>query len=227
MVRAPSTLLGRMIVVSALGVALALGGCSGDTTNGESSVASETASTASSNSTPSENVASSPSSTSTQSPGNAAPDPDGSADLATATFYLEWNDAVEIAMDRFDGQLTKVGLDWERDQWAYAVELVSDSEEYDIKINAMDGTVLREETDRLDGDDVVESRNDIFDPATVVHLQAATEAALNEVDGRITEWKLEGSSRGTFFEFEILPNDGRGDVDVRVDAITGDVVEVD
>lgn len=77
--------------------------------------------------------------------------------------------------------------------------------------------------DTLGADD--DSRDEIFDPTSVIDLQQATSAALGEVEGQITEWKLEGSSRGTFFEFEILPGDGRDDVDVRVDATSAAVVE--
>ena len=87
--------------------------------------------------------------------------------------------------------------------------------------------MLREDTEPLDGDDAVESQEDIFDPSTVVDLQDAQTAALGAVDGRITEWVLEGDNRGVFFEFEILSNDGGDDTDVRVDATTGEVVEVD
>lgn len=220
MARSSRTVLERLAVASALAGALVLAGCSSDGTDRNTPTASSTAVT---------DVATAPH-TDTASPTSPAPASSGTAagpgrnaDLATATFELSWEQAVEIANGRFAGQLTEVGLDWEANQWAYVVELVSDTQEYDVKISATDGAVLSESMDTLDTDD--DSRDEIFDPTSVIDMQQATSAALGEVEGQITNWKLEGSSRGTFFEFEILPGDGRDDVDVRVDATSGALVE--
>ncbi|MFT0848660.1 PepSY domain-containing protein [Actinomycetaceae bacterium L2_0104] len=218
---------GRIAGTAALGAAFALAGCSGDASDPVSPQAS-VSSTASPATTPSPSTpAPSSSEPSSAQPSGNAEGPGRDADLATTTFDVQWQDAVDIAMERFDGQLTEVKLDWERDEWAYAVELVSDTEEYDIKISAVSEEVLREDTEPLDGDDAAEAQEDIFDPSTVVDLQGAQTAALGAVDGRIVEWVLEGDERGVFFEFEILSNDGGDDTDVRVDATNGEVVEVD
>ena len=217
---------GRIAGTATLGAMFALAGCSGDASDTESPQAS-VSSPAPTMTTPSDSTATSPSSPSSSAQPSGDSGPGRDADLATTTFDVSWQDAVDIAMDGFDGQLTEVKLDWERDQWAYAVELVSDTEEYDVKVRAANAEVLREDIEPLYGDDVAETQEDIFDPATVVDLQDAQTAALGAVDGRITEWVLEGDNRGVFFEFEILSNDGGDDTDVRVDATTGEVVEVD
>lgn len=222
MARTPRTSLRRVVFGAALAAILALSACSSDAADENSPTASDPATLETTVAPNTEQPATS--ATTQGAPSPASPTPGRDADLAVTEFKLQWNDAVNVANGRFSGKLTEVGLDWEISQWAYAVELVSDTEEYDVKIGAMDGTILKEETGSLDDDD---SRDDVFDPASVIELRQAKDAALASVAGRITEWKLEGSDGKVFFEFQILADGDDDETDVHVDATNATVVEID
>lgn len=148
-------------------------------------------------------------------------------DLSKKEVAVSWQEAIETAQKKFSGKPTAVKLEWQRDGLLYTVELVSETEEYEAKIDPETGEIVRDETESLDDDDRREAQEDVFDPADVVDLAKAMDTALAEVDGPITEWSLEGDERGVFFQFDI--DDGRGDDDVEVivDATTGEFVRID
>ena len=147
-------------------------------------------------------------------------------DLADAEFALSWEDALDIANEQFDGDLYSVGLDWERTQFAYTVKLVSDTDEYEVEIDADSGDVLAEETESLDDDDAAEKTSEIIDVEQVVPWSDALDAALNEADGRIDEWKLEGTEQGAQYQFDIDQPSGE-DLEVSIDAYTGEFLRLD
>lgn len=147
-------------------------------------------------------------------------------DLADAEFALSWEDALDIANEQFDGDLYSVGLDWERTQFAYTVKLVSDTDEYEVEIDADSGDVLAEETEPLDDDDAAEKTSEIIDVEQVVPWSDALDAALNEADGRIDEWKLEGTEQGAQYQFDI-DQPSSEDLEVSIDAYTGEFLRLD
>lgn len=151
----------------------------------------------------------------------------GEQDLAAAEFDVTWKDALATAQDRFAGDPTSIGLDWETSEFAYTVELVSETEEYEVEISATSGDVVSESTDRLEADDAAEAKAEVFDPSQAVDVKDAMAAAVKKVDGRVTEWDLDGSARGLFYEVNVQPPGGADDSEVHVDARTGEVVGAD
>lgn len=147
-------------------------------------------------------------------------------DLADAEFALSWQDALDIANQQFDGDLYSVGLDWERTQFAYTVKLVSDTDEYEVEIDADSGDVLAEETEPLDDDDAAEKTSEIIDVERVVPWSDALDAAQSEADGRVDEWKLEGTEQGAQYQFDIGQPSGE-DLEVSIDAYTGEFLRLD
>lgn len=165
----------------------------------------------------------------TENPGADAADTSRTArgaDLATTEFAIAWTDAVDTATANFDGALAEIELDWRGDRYAYKVELVSDSEEYEVRIDADSGEQFGEQTEVIDADDVAEKQAETVDPQAVVPWSEALAAALDAHSGAVNEWKLEGTERGPEYTFDI---DGGSDDDreVSVDAATGKVTEVD
>lgn len=155
----------------------------------------------------------------------SSPSASPSPDLKDTQVATTWQEAVKAAQAKFSGRPTGVSLDWERNELVYTVDLVSDTEEYEATVNAASGEVVHSDTDRLDADDVQDAKEDVFDPAKVVDLSKAMDAALAQAKGRVTEWSLEGSRRGVFFQFDIV--DGTKDVEAIVDATTGEFVRID
>lgn len=147
-------------------------------------------------------------------------------DLTAEDLDVSWQDALGTAQDAFDGRPTSIELSWETNEWAYSIELVSDTEEYEAEISASSGEVVSESSDRLDDDDAAEAESEVIDTEGLVDVDDAIQAAVDEVDGRVTEWKLDGSPRGEFFEIDVAPGDSGDDVEVTVDARSGEVVDV-
>lgn len=161
------------------------------------------------------------------SPGGSTPGGAGrNADLANEQFKVSWQDALRTAQAAFGGRPTSIELGWENNEYAYTVELVSDTEEFDAEISATTGQIVSQSTDRLDEEDKREAADDVIDADGVIPVGDAVKTATAEAAGRVTEWKLDGSSRGTFYEFDIDVANG-DDVDVVVDARTGGVVKTD
>jgi len=157
-----------------------------------------------------------------ESPGDKTKD----TDLADAEFALSWEDALDLAGQQFDGQLHSIGVDWNLTRFTYTVQLVSDTEEYEVEIDADNGDLLTEETESLDGGDAAEMSSEIVDVKRVVPWSDALDAALNEADGRIVEWKLEGTDHGAQYQFDIDQTSGE-DLEISVDAYTGEFLDRD
>lgn len=148
------------------------------------------------------------------------------ADLATQEFAVSWEDALATAQPSFDGDLRSLQLGWENGPFAYTIELLSDSEEYETRIGADTGDVVSEEIESIEGEDQAEKGTEKFDPTSVIAWNDALATAQQQVsDGRVVEWKLEGTSAGPQYEFDI--GNVRDDVEVTIDATTGGVVETD
>lgn len=156
-----------------------------------------------------------------QSPAPSSPAQGTTADLATAQFAVRWQDAVKAAQDDFSGKLSEVGMDTERTPASYKVELVSKSEEYEVLVDAETGALAHPRTEKIDADDVAEKQNETVDPQKVIPWDDALATALDVHGGPVVEWKLEGTRRGPQYQFDI--GSGADDVEVTIDAITGDV----
>jgi len=148
------------------------------------------------------------------------------ADLAVTSFAISWTDAVDAAMDKFDGRLTDVELDWSMDRYAYAIELVSDSEEYEVRVDADTGEQFDESTEAIESDDIAEKQAEVVDLDEVVSWEDALATALDAQSGTVNEWKLEGTSHGPQYQFDVDDDSGE-DYEVSVDATTGDLLGVD
>lgn len=195
----------------ALAAVLMLGGCAGNA--------------GSASTTPSPEQRSTEAPTSAATDGGASNPSDARDDLASMTFDVSWEDAVASAKSAFDGQLTAVGLEAERGEWVYSVDLVSSSEEYEATISATTGEILDARTEKLDADDAAESTDEIIDTNGLITPEEAMRAAVARVDGPVRSWSLDRDRRGVEFEVEVLA--GNDSTDVSVDAKTGEVVEID
>lgn len=148
------------------------------------------------------------------------------ADLATTDFATSWEDALATGRSGFDGELAEIVLDWQRDRYAYTIELVSDTEEYEVRVDADTGEAFDEQSETIDSDDVAEKQNEVVDVDAVVSWDDALQTALGARDGTVTEWKLEGTEQGPQYQFDIESGDAE-DAEVTVDAESGELLEMD
>lgn len=133
-------------------------------------------------------------------------------------------EALAAAQKRFAGNPTKIALDHRVDgTLEYDIELVSNTEKYEVELGADTLEVLSEEREPLDpGDDDLQ---EVFELGAVVDLDKAAATARQSQPGAINEWTLEGDSSGSVvYEFDVVPTGANDDVEVRVDALTGELL---
>lgn len=148
------------------------------------------------------------------------------ADLAVTQFAVSWLDAVDIAKKQFEGGVTEVELDWNINRYAYKIELVSATEEFEVLIDADTGERSNENTERIDAEDLVTKQSEVIDLDQIVPWEDAHAAALAAQAGSVDEWNLEGRAEGPQYQFDIVDASGN-DFDVILDAMTGKVVRVE
>lgn len=147
-------------------------------------------------------------------------DPTGEeVDLATQTFEISPQDAMDKAVEKAGGGFVhSIELDWSRyhDAWVYELDVLDGIMDHDVDIHADTGEVL--ELDRDDTDDV-EQAISLDSPMT---WETARDKALDAVQGRITSWKLEYDDDYTSYEFDIEDSSG-DEIEVEINVDTGKV----
>ena len=82
---------------------------------------------------------------------------------------------------------------------------------------------MEEETEKEDDSE----DNDYFDYKDLVKVEDAIETAKKEVDGKVEEWSTDFEDGKLYYEISIIQDSDNEDVDVIIDAYTGDFVEID
>jgi len=205
----------------AAAVALTLAACGSETDDGQETpdvpiatrTVDESDDTADDAETPSdENGAES-----SDSPDSDTTEPDRTTDLNGYDFDVTLEDAIAISDEETGGgTIYQVGMDWSRDGWVWEIDTMADGEEWELEIHATTGEILKKDRER-DDDDEKQLELD-----SVIGHEAAMEAAVAEVPGKVTEWELDWDDNRQQYSVEI-----DDDVDVSIDALSGDVIEVD
>lgn len=205
-----------------IAASLTLAACGNDnneeTTNQSESKQTETTESTSDNK--SENNDSENDNSSNENSNNASSNEGDELDMASFSKSIE--DAIEEAKSRFDGQLTDIGVSKENNQYVYKIELESDTEEYEVSLDVNDLSVVKEETEAEDD----ENDNKYFNYSDLVKVEDAIQTAKDNVNGKVTEWSTDFDNGNLYYEIEITQDNGN-DVDVKIDAYTGDFVESD
>ena len=145
-------------------------------------------------------------------------DTNGNTKLAEAFKDDKSAEAIERAHERFDGILEEVSYEEDDGVYYYEVKLENKKEEYELKLKADDLSVLEEEHES-DNNDRGFKRLEAAQDEKIISLKQAKETAAEAVNGKIDEWDYDVDDFK--YEFEI------GDYEVKVNAKTGDVIEID
>ncbi|EMG27405.1 hypothetical protein X560_2585 [Listeria fleischmannii 1991] len=109
--------------------------------------------------------------------------------------------------------------------YVYQVTGYDTNSEYELKVDAKTGKVKKERTEKLKSDDRFETFELAFDK--VIPRDEATKIAEKEATGGVAkEWKLEQQSNETAI-WEVTVQDGRAEMQITLNAITGEVLEFD
>lgn len=145
-------------------------------------------------------------------------DTNGNTKLAEAFKDDKSAEAIEAAHERFDGILEEVSYEEDDGVYYYEVKLENKKEEYEVKLKADNLSVLEEEHES-DNNDRGFKRLEAAQDEKIISLKQAKETAAEAVNGKIDEWDYDVDD----FKYELEI----GDYEVKVNAKTGDVIEID
>lgn len=134
-------------------------------------------------------------------------------------------EAIEIFTQQTQGaNLHQVALDRDHDVYQYVLKGYKDNMEYKVKVNAMTGEARMEQ----ENEEHIPQK-EIIDYPKVVPVDKALATALEKAQGEVLldEWELEFDHGQLRYEFHFDPVNGGDDFDVKVDATSGSVLEVD
>lgn len=154
---------------------------------------------------------------------------DGSGSSSSETISQEdinhdAREAVDAAMENYDGKLIQVELDHDDGQWVYKVDMEQDSEEYETRLSVDDLSVINEQTETDDDKD----SEDQFEYGDAIPAEDAVQTAIDEAggSGEIEGWSLDRDDGALEYEIE-LRNTDNGDADITIDAESGEVTGTD
>ena len=126
------------------------------------------------------------------------------------------------ALERYPGKVKELEFGLEDGVPHYEFEiLTADGRETEVECSAMTGEIVEVEWENENMD------LDAFLETSKVSPAQARRIALRRVPGKVTKMDLETNSMGVMsYEFEIRTRDGE-DVNVEVDAMSGNVIEVE
>ncbi|AST07049.1 hypothetical protein AF2641_09290 [Anoxybacillus flavithermus] len=141
--------------------------------------------------------------------------------------------AIDIALQHVKGQENGTELENEDGVVVYAVEVKDEQGKLsDVKVDAQTGAVVkidRNDQDKAEGEESDKETNDdgAGNEADSVKItkEEATNIALHEVRGKVTEANVEKDSDEAVYSVTIQTNKGKQEV--KIDAETGKVVKVE
>jgi len=126
---------------------------------------------------------------------------------------IDINDAKAIARSYYpNSNITSISFNDEDTTPNYSMSLTDKTNHYEVKVNAVDGTLI-------------ESMREPISSSTLSIDQAtAKKLALNLHSGEITEFELDESGVTPYYEITI--NDGTYEYEMEINALTGEVIEL-
>ncbi|WP_062046568.1 PepSY domain-containing protein [Bacillus sp. JCM 19034] len=153
---------------------------------------------------------------------------DGGSDIDTGELFVDQENVLTInavfeIVKQFVGddiQIQAIELENVRNQAVYEVEIVQQSGNGHLTLDAMSGEVLS----YTFSENRTDNQNDDKSNATFISVEEAKRIALTEVSGVVDDIDLEESNGRYVYEVEI--EEGEIEAEVIIDAITGDVITI-
>ena len=133
---------------------------------------------------------------------------------------LSLEEVVDIYMGEYpNAQIQKVDFDKNFGDWTYEITGVSENREYDAEINAVSGDIIKVDEDDVD-DDAYLAFDTIITPEEAIEI---AKTALAEEAAVLEGWELDVDDNRTKYDIEFEGSNR----DVKLDAETGEVIEID
>ena len=146
---------------------------------------------------------------------------------------ISLDEAEKIALKEVDGDVLKARKDKDDGITYYDFTIVTDTEKYEVEVNAENGKVLKVEKD----DDYVPSQSNTTDQTnqtnqnntqntTQITAEKAQEIAMNRVGtGTLVKCELDFDDDTQKYKYEIEIKDGRVEYDLEIDANSGEIIK--
>ncbi|MFD1336966.1 PepSY domain-containing protein [Oceanobacillus iheyensis] len=138
---------------------------------------------------------------------------------------LSSEDITSIVNEQYEGDITDFELDRDDNQIHYEVELINDDEEYDLEIDAETGEIIKENVEKFQLENKQGTKNSNVDSSNFIGDKKAKEIALEQFSGKVVEFELDEDDGKYVYEIEV--RDGNKEADFEIDAVTGNVLEMD
>ncbi len=133
---------------------------------------------------------------------------------------LSLEEVVDIYTGEYpNAQIQKVDYDKDSGDWTYEITGVSENLEYEVEINAVSGAIIKVDEDNVD-DDAYLAFDTIITPEEAVEI---AKTALAEEAAVLEGWELDVDDNRTKYDIEFEGSNR----DVKLDAETGEVIEID
>lgn len=132
---------------------------------------------------------------------------------------LSLKEVREIALSNYDGHIEDIELEHDDGLTYYEVEIEKGNTEYELKIDAYTGEILHVETDG-DNDDRNTNTSGNF-----ISAEEAKKIATQKFGGKVVEIELDEDDGR--YEYEIELRTSQGEVELTIDAVTGNIFDVE
>lgn len=141
------------------------------------------------------------------------------------------NEAIEFYLAKFPNtSLEEIELEFDGARYKYECYGVDDSQKYYFDFNAVTKTPLKENTKPLKEKEAngVRRERKAINTENLISLEEATNIAKEHAKGfRPFEWSLERSGDLTVYEIEWVDASGDKEMEVKLNAQTGDLIEIE
>lgn len=144
---------------------------------------------------------------------------------------VSMNEAIELYLSKFPNtSLEEVELEFDGARYKYKCYGVDDTHQYYYVFNAATKTMLKENTKPLKEKEAngVRRNRKAMNLENLLSLEEATKIAKEHTQGfRPFEWNLERSGDATIYEIEWVDATGDKEMEVKLNAHTGDLIEIE
>lgn len=147
---------------------------------------------------------------------------------AQADPKLNTDEIRQMVTDQYEGTITEMELDKEFNKVVYEVEIDSEKQEIELKLDGDTGEVIKEHKKERKNDDVKiteTEKEQKLNNSDILSTDEATKIALNEFSGTVTELELDEDYDRLIYEIEI--RNGQDEADFEIDALSGEILELE
>ncbi|TFD99471.1 PepSY domain-containing protein [Jeotgalibacillus salarius] len=151
---------------------------------------------------------------------------------------ISLDEAKEKALAEYEGVVESIELEKKRSGYVYDIDIDNGDMDYDLDMDASNGEILRVEEERDDDDDDDGDDNNVSSSGSngtagstnedYISQEEAVEIALAEVEGTLDSVELDHDDGRAVYEVEIETGNGDDDdAEFDIDAVTGEILEMD